>query len=561
MFSSIQNWFLDIKNTEPVNFVTVINNPEYKKMKYETIYSDPNNANGKLFYGHTEIKVKYIDTEEYKNLDYRSQSTFSDFVHSLGYYDSIVKGLDAHKIKLENSYEEIVSEKYKAYALVYGIPADSLLVKKNPFTLATHSLQAIVDSKTKYKQSTGKDARFGITRALQDQEDIFMYKIPSEVKSDPRTLRNYIEEQLMNKGTSYEKAINQFKNLEDQPIEGSYVLCKLIAQCDAWEALRSKKGSEGLPFDAVWRYCIDENYEKNGAYYFENEPFYILAMLRGLARTLQEKPLSLQDKRPLTREDYENFAARVLLDPPIHKSDFAIQQKDVKERIESTERERFEAKMVDKGQHFETKPWINDEIGKKDLAKRTQSEKEALERMKSANTSFKDYWLANATGFEFFDYGCIWHKCGTTHSIISNRIFYGLHQMVNAAKTPGERLIAYIWTARELEVCHLMEDGNGRTAIYALINWIAEDEDLPLYLPEDPNILDLQGPEKLMRDIHSGMVRAAELSGKQKSDIASVDTLLDQAGIRGKDWDVVHKRAELPEEIIEFLVDEDKKSI
>lgn len=554
-----------------INMLKVFNDPELKKMKYTNGYfNDPST----LSYDGKNIVVMTDNTDDYRTLGYREQIIFNNLLVGLSQYESIEKGLDADKIRLEGIYKDGVSATYKAYAAAYGIPEEALPIKKKPFALHTESLQAMVNSVQEYQKSSLSDARLGVAMALQNQEDVIMAKIPLEVKSDPAALRSYLEEQLVtaglwfadipfdwlgsllkdlwDKNLSYEQAAAQYKNLEEQPREGTYVLCKLIAQCDVWNALRSKKGSENLEFDAVWRCCIDGKSEKNGAYYFEDEPFYILAMLRGLARTLYEHALSVREESPLTRNDYENFAAKLLLDPPIHKDARAI-----KKQLKDLEIVKFSPKMVDRGQRFDTQPWSQDEIGIQDLVERTQIHLEAHQRIQKGEMNVRDYWLANATGFEYHSYGSLGLVCRTTPTIITNRIFYGLHQMVNQATSPGERLIAYIWAARELEVCHLFGDGNGRTAICALINWIAADDELPLYIPEDPNILDMQGPEKLIRDIHSGMVRAAELAGKQKSDIITVDELLDQAGVRGESWNVVHKRAELAEETIRDLVDKD----
>lgn len=531
-----------------LSFLTVITDPEYLNAKYNEAYFK--SYEGELSYGNTKVKVTY-HTEEYEKLGYRDQSVVSDFSKILSHFESVGKGLEAYKITLENRYEENIRKTYQAYAKFYGISDCALLIQKKSFDLSKDSLKAMVDSVNNYTRSAFSHARLAISTALQNQENEILGCIPLEIKSDPMTLGNYLKDELAKKGFLYEQAVAQFKELKGQAAEGSYVLCKLIAQCDAWKVFKSKKGCENLPFDAVWRCCIDGDCEKYGAYYFENEPFYILAMLRGLGRTLNENILNLWNQ-PLTQQDYENFSARLLLDPPIHKNDNAIKGSMVADQV------HFRAKMSDRRQNFDTRQWIKDEIGIQDLKDRTEIQSEMHKKTQSAEVSDKDYWIANTTGFEY-KHENIWHLCRTTPTIISDRIFLGLHQMVHEAKSPGERLIAYIWAARELEICHLFGDGNGRMAIVALINWIFADPDLSLYIPEDPNILDMQAPEKLICDIHSGMVRAAELSGKQRDAIIPVEELIRQAGVKGQSWNVVHKRAELSEEVIKTLVEKDKK--
>lgn len=165
----------------------------------------------------------------------------------------------------------------------------------------------------------------------------------------------------------------------------------------------------------------------------------------------------------------------------------------------------------------------------------------------------------NSTGFQFLWGHEIYATTITRPGIITSRIFLGLEKILKSAQTPGERLIAYIWAARELEVTHQLEDGNGRTSIATLVKWIFEDPELSPYMPEDPNILDQQGPEQLIRDIHSGMCRFQTLSGKNTEDLISVEDLIDQAGVRGQGWDVIHERASLPDNIVSKLVAEDRQ--
>lgn len=103
-----------------------------------------------------------------------------------------------------------------------------------------------------------------------------------------------------------------------------------------------------------------------------------------------------------------------------------------------------------------------------------------------------------------------------------------------------------------------MEDGNGRMSNTCLIKWIADDLELPLYMPENPNILDQQGLEALLRDIYSGMRRFQSFSEDKSKSFPNVETLIDQAKIRGLSWDVIHQGAKLPAQIISRLVSEDK---
>ena len=391
-----------------------------------------------------------------------------------------------------------------------------------------------------------------VAEALDQQEISILAKVPKECFNDPEKLRSQFMKLLEERGLSYEEAVAQFDWSKGKPqkstIEGSYVLAKLIAQVDAWRAIRSKRGGEHFPFRDVWRFSIDGSKEKDGAYIFENEPFYILSSLRGL-----EKILTSQ--KQLCHQTYESYASALMQNPPILKNSFNLWS-----AITKDDRKVFFTCKADKGRHsFDAAHWKNDAIGSGDIEKRSSIREQAEECLKlsKGEGEIKDYWLAHATGFKKLgnDLGsCV----NTTNTLIFQRIFLGLAQILEKAKTPGERLIGYIWGARELEVTHQLEDGNGRTSIHFLIKCIADDADLPFYIPDDPNILDQQGPEALLRDIHSGMVRFKEFSGRKSKEVINVETLIDQAAVRGQSWDVVHRRAELSIDLISKLVAEDK---
>lgn len=244
--------------------------------------------------------------------------------------------------------------------------------------------------------------------------------------------------------------------------------------------------------------------------------------------------------------------------PPILAHSFHLDWSDHMISDKNYHEELFFKAKMEKGYHsFFVSSLQQDEIGLSDLKERS----EKAERAGGDTNDDKKYWLANATGFNFSSGGRLGSINNTTCTLIANRIFLGCEQMLAQAKMPGERLIAYIWRARELEITHQLPDGNGRTAITTLIKSIADDKDLPNYIPENPNILDCQSPEAILRQVYSGMVRFKVLSGESVENMISVEELIDQAKIRGLTWGVVHARAELSDEQIKKLVAEDRKEV
>jgi len=529
-------------NPESINFINALTNPLYSNWNYEVDLKD--NYPGKLYLNDNENRHIEVIFERDGLPDYYYKDSIHHFLEDIKNHPT--SPLNRAVIDLANENFEKkgdhLEENLQVYYKHLGMP-------KIHFSNET-LLQLINESRNisdVYRLSlcilpSGLDRKI-FAETLKNQEDQILEKCPE----DPTKLRAHFENLLAEKNTTYEEVVqlcdwSQGVPAKNMPEDG-YVLAKLIAQVDAWEAL----GYKDFPFTELWRFFIDDSKEKFGPYYFENEPFYMLSSLRGFKEILESK-------EALSQETYEKYAHLLTRNPPVMKDTRGFQW-DSNSLVKDEGNIFFTAKMVNKGQSFDGRSWKRDDIGLDDLETRTKAYEEAKQR---GPITDDDYWTINATGFEYkFGYE-IYAVTNTTPSLITSRISHGLQTLLDKAKTPGERLIAYIWAARELELTHQLEDGNGRTSIATLVKRIIDDKDLPPYMPEDPNILDQQGPEQLIRDIHSGMCRFQALSGKNPSEIISVDELIDQAGVRGQKWDIIHERGKLDSSLISKLVEEDK---
>lgn len=539
-----------------VDLFEVLNNPQYAQYHYAIHNNSLYLTDGKVGVFKVNLLENLGDKDQYgaqkfislidpQNVAHHSTLPFRQVIENL-----IQKTVDSQKEKFSVNFF------YKGYSQFYGIPETFF---KNTFTVS-HLLnfsKNVLDIAALCENSfTNGQDRALIAHVLQVQEEEILAQLPPAVLLDPIQARYFLTVLLAEKGLTYETAVAQFDRelggLEKNAAEGSYVIAKLIAQIDAWEALQSKAKSKGeavsFPFQEIWRFFIDGEKEKYGAYFFENEPFYMLSSLRGLKNILDSQ-------KPLNMETYEEYATALTRDPPVMRRWGGLTDPEFPNLF-------FNTKPKMNNQGFDPSSLKQDPLGISDLKERTLACREAEEIVarKDKEVSEGVYWIANATGFSYNTI-MLWASMNTSHTIIFQRIFLGLEQLLQKASSPGERLIAYIWAARELEITHQMEDANGRTSITSLIKWIAEDPELPIYLPEDPNILDCQGPEALIRDVHSGMRRFQSLSGNNPDNIVSVDILLDQSGVKGQPWDFVHQRAQLPEKTIAKLVAEDIQAL
>jgi Fic/DOC family len=92
---------------------------------------------------------------------------------------------------------------------------------------------------------------------------------------------------------------------------------------------------------------------------------------------------------------------------------------------------------------------------------------------------------------------CIDPKWAIPTNQFLDKIFQIYEDKIKKIEKPEERLLAALWIVRELEVNHVFSDGNGRTSIAAFLGFLWNDQELPMALFYDPNILDGNGPEKL----------------------------------------------------------------
>ena len=531
-----------------VDILEVLKNPHYAKYPYAI-------HNGFLYL--TDGKTGRFEVNLFKNSDPDTAQRFIELINPLNINQHSTTSL--HQAVENLAQQSVDSENkkfssnffYKAYSQSYGIP--NPLIKK---ALTVSNLLELSDTLKKVVElCKGPLQPYGLMRdliaqVLKTQEEELLAQLPPEVLTDPMHTRYYLTTLLAEKGLTYEIAVAHYDRRLNETIEdseeGSYVIVKLIAQIDAWATLQSKAQAKGegaifFPFQEIWRFFIDGDKENKGSYFFENEPFYMLSSLRGFKKILESQ-------QPLGMETYEGYASALTEDPTVMKKWQGLVNMP----------EFFNTKPAEKLQGFDPSKMKSDSVGITDLVERSLARQKGETRGKEEEEGISPgvYWIANATGF---DYQKFWlaSRTNSSHKIIFQRIFLGLEQMLRNATTPGQRLIAYIWAARELEITHQMEDANGRASITSLIKWIADDPQLPIYMPEDPNILDLQGPEALIKEVYSGMRRFQTLCGKDPNSIMSLDILLNQAGVRDQAWAAVHQRAQLPDAMIAKLVADD----
>lgn len=276
------------------------------------------------------------------------------------------------------------------------------------------------------------------------------------------------------------------KNLPDserkiylEAIPNSYAAKKLLAQESVYDELQKHKKAKDFPFEEIWRFVIDGHKQTEGAYAFEDEPGYVRGALSGLAYALQTYTIDAD----------ANWYAKL--------HDTTV--KDV--QTNSMPVEGYDVPSYSVSYSFT--PLDSDPVGIMDLQRRKRYGGKQKNVMSTYYLFYPNEYMSSTGNI-------------VERKNLSDTLFRLTKQYLSGSRNRLERLMAYLWLARELEVNHLFADANGRSSNFALIAMIAKDKDLPMLMFEDPNVLDANGPEKLLVRALQGMENFLK-NGKAKT--------------------------------------------
>ncbi len=304
--------------------------------------------------------------------------------------------------------------------------------------------------------SPRKAFRYIASVCLIEDEKKILNTISLEIKSDPIDF------------------LKELKRLKKSDSYNQFVLDKLIAQAEVWEVMQSIPKLKNFPFEDIWRFCIDIEFQKYGAYFFENEMGFITATLKALCYSLKLNKISYLDFIEINRKCGE----KVLNENDFHPLSTRLRGKDLISLFQSYDIYGFSTM---------------DSEGIQDLKERSE---------------MKD------TPFNLVrDRVHVTMRCERSHLREIKFLFYQYDKKISQAKNPGERLIAHIWLARELSLQHHMIDGNGRTAQLVFLSRLANDPKLPMMLLDTNPNLDTNGPVAYVQRVLQGMTHFNKMCG------------------------------------------------
>lgn len=276
--------------------------------------------------------------------------------------------------------------------------------------------------------------------------------------------------------------LESLNNLKSTPLFNHYVFDKLTAQAEVWKVMQKNDKLKKFPFQEIWRFCIDIEFQEFGPYIFENEAGYIVGFLKALAFGLD-----LKNPSPL---DYIEINQKC--------------GKGVFNDIQGTT--PFSSRL--RGDNLY-------DLGSFGIMKFTEIDQEGLEDLRQRANITLGY-----TKFqEKADRGILHISPIPIQKNFDNIqfLFEEHKRRILSANNRGERLIAHLWLWRELEVHHHFMDGNIRTSSILFLSLLANDPELPMMLLDtNPNLIDGNGPLPLLKRVLLGMGNCSKTCGVQE---------------------------------------------
>ncbi len=297
--------------------------------------------------------------------------------------------------------------------------------------------------------------RYVNARILSDHENDILNIIDETTKQDP------------------EQFLEKLKSLKQSDSYNHYVLDKLIAQAEVWQIMQNNPKLKDFPFADIWRFCMDVEFQKYGAYAFENEPGYMVATLKTLAFGLQLQNPTYLDCIELNETCGQNVLSSLNYDSKPLNTGVAHEGSDLSYGIYGFS-EIDEEGLTDLRERQSEFFTFNPKIGKVFLTKHIRTE-----HIQQIQFLFEQHQKKIAT----------------------------------AQDNIGERLIAHIWLAREISLQHHFKDGNGRTAQILLLSLLANDPYLPMMLLDTNPNLDTNGPVAFIKRVLQGMANFNKICG------------------------------------------------
>lgn len=386
--------------------------------------------------------------------------------------------------------------------------------------------------------------RYGFSRDATTINSCFFLAIKKYLQVD----EDEILLSMQNVGVSEEDSRQLIIFLNNQVLlKNSYAAKKLLVQAKIFQLFGDIEILNQVPFREIWKFMIDGKDREGGSYIFENQPGYILGALNGFLFALQTKSNEKNMEWYISLHDIivENTCGRF---GKLDEVAAAINSKQLKENNQLSIDQQKEYFYHPTKLGLSNKPII--------ISKHIRDDKNLLFGFSIAHYTKDDLGIQDLKNkrqkWLLFGDNMVTLLKKTTQELEDRLkdIFEGFHQLLNISHDKADKLMAFLWLARELEIHHFFHDANGRVTIIILLSACASDPEIfPMFF-FDPNILDGNSPASLSLLAIEAMQNAVQMYNVSNQSIELLHSIeefkiLCVEKFHDKAWPFIHSKTGL----------------
>lgn len=244
---------------------------------------------------------------------------------------------------------------------------------------------------------------------------------------------------------------------------------------EVYLAMQEVERLRGFPVSELWRFAIDAHKQEMGCCAFESEPGYLKGFLQGMLYAIQTR------KQPKTAAWYIELHKRII------------------NGVLTVQGEEINTSGSILYTNFRS---MNTEVRTGDVAYSADLDQDpmGIEDLKTRSGAQSYTFDPHSKRVEYSN-----SKDNETSSR-NDLVFDRFNQLLPTMTGRAQKLLLFLWTARELELEHIFDDANGRGSHLDFLSMLLGEDDLPPFLFPNANVLDANGPESLVYRYLEGCV-------------------------------------------------------
>ena len=217
-------------------------------------------------------------------------------------------------------------------------------------------------------------------------------------------------------------------------------------------AMQEVEKLKGFPLSELWRFAIDAHKQEIGCCAFEDEPLYLKGFFLGMLFAIQTRD------QPKTAAWYVELHKRLVDGIFTPQGNFMT----TSESILSTSFRPINVDIRTGGVCYNVEKEDQDPLGIEDL------------KTRSGASSYTFYPSCQKVDYE--------DGKGDETARRNDLVFESFNNLLPTMTNRAQKLLLFLWTARELELEHIFYDANGRGSHLIFLSLVLGEDDLPPFL-------------------------------------------------------------------------------